>query len=186
MNWIHFNDNDTKEGVEGRYYSPSPHRATFYINGTDHPGDWKNNFSVWGRTEIENGVKVNTKDLREAQWVVEYITSRFDMERLTHLTLSGHSRGASIASIVLWKIDKQFPHIQLNGILFAPKRTGNLAFVRAVSPYCVGYRHKGDIVPFLPTWPRYRNVELNVFGEWKLFAHPVRYYRTWYDKYDLR
>lgn len=186
MNWIHFNDNETKEGVEGRWYSPSPHRATFYIHGTNHREDWKSNFRTLGRARVRDGIKINKKDLREAQWVVELIRSKLDMNQLEILKLGGHSRGGAIASIVAWKIKEQFPHVSLQAILLAPKRTGNKEFVESIEPYTKAYRHRGDFVPFLPLWPRYRMVSLKTFGKFCLLSHARKSYVRFMDKYGLR
>lgn len=191
MDWIHFNDNETKSGVEGRFHKDSETSARIFISGTNHPMDWARNIRL-RKVPIgpkANCVRVNHEDYREAQWVIEYLSQRCDLQKLQKLTVAGHSRGAAIAQVVVYLIIQQFPHINRGGVLLAPKRTGNRVFRKAIEPYVVAYRRRGDIVPFLPPWPFYWNPYTVKFGEWtwKFWnAHAPKSYHYYYDKYQLR
>lgn len=187
MDWKKFNDNETKEGVEGRWRQMGTHRATFYIYGTNHKMDWLSNFSL-NRTLLQDGIRVNTKDLVEAQWTVEYITSRIDMKKVKILTIVGHSRGGGIAQIVAWKLNEFYPNVSVKLVLFGGKRAGNKKFVKSINHITDAYRHRGDIVPFLPIWPLYYSVKTTVFGKWSLNfikVHMPFAYRLFYHKYSL-
>ena len=191
IDWAHFNDNDSKEGVEGRWSLQDNDHAVFYITGTNHKIDWKRNFQI-RLAEIEDGIKVNQKDLLEAQWVVEYIASRIDLSEgspVKKITVSGHSRGGAVAQIVVYKLMTKFPHLNIVGILLASKRTGNRHFVKAIREKVVAYRHRGDIVPHVPPYPFYRVPSTIVFGKWTaLFwkAHMPKSYSKIYNQYNLR
>lgn len=188
MNWNHFNDNETKAGVEGRWAKYSSDHVVFYIHGTNHKMDWARNLQIF-LTKIKGKIRVNRQDLREAQWVVEYITNHIDLSAIKKLTIGGHSRGGAIAQIVVLKLIDKYPHIDTNGVLLASKRTGNRHFVHLIQNFVTAYRHRGDIVPHIPFWPFYRNPKTILFGKWTpLFwrAHQVKSYNQYMDKYHLR
>jgi predicted lipase len=188
MKWQHFAENDTKEGVDGRWKYLSHDHLVIYIHGSNHPTDWKNNFRL-RRFNLGNNIRVIRHDFLESQWVMEYFETIIT-KNLKYITIGGHSRGGAVAQILSYLIQKRHEDITLRCILFSSKRTGNLNFVRSISEYTSHYKNRGDFVPALPPFPPfYSNVKTQRIGEFTLRfwdAHEPRSYFDIMTTYGLR
>lgn len=191
MNWIHFNDNDDNDGVEGRWAYVTDDHIAFFIFGTNHFIDWIRNILI--KKLRYDGVRVNRHDLYEAQWCVEYMTNHIDMSKIRKITVGGHSRGGATAAVVVLKLLKKFPDKEIQGVLTAPKKTGNKALITRTEEHIQSFRHHGDFVPLLPPYIPffypYRNYKHNTFGKWTykfVTAHRLKSYNWVLDKYNLR
>lgn len=191
MDWKHFNDNDTNDGVEGRIALKTPEHLVVHIIGTNHGMDWKRNFQL--RMVRYDGMRINRHDLYEGQWVVEYIKNHYDLSTIRKITVGGHSRGGATAQVVTAKLLKQHPYIEVECILLAAKRAGNKALIRRIQDCVKAFKHRGDFVPLLPPcipifYP-YRHFKHTKFGKFSLNIveiHAVKQFNWVMDKYSLR
>lgn len=191
MDWKHFNDNETNDGVEGRIALKEPDHLIVHIIGTNHGMDWKRNFQL--RMVRYDGMRINRHDLYEGQWTMEYIANHYDLSKIRKITVGGHSRGGATAQVVTMKILKQYPSIDVECILLAPKRAGNSAFYRRIVDHVKSFKHRGDFVPLLPPYIPiffpYRSFKHTKFGKFSfniVEVHAVKQFNWVMDKYSLR
>ncbi len=151
---------DGPAGVEARYRVQGGVCYCF-IRGSDHWADWLHHIlpGAYGR-EVLAGILVAKKlmDIHCDQYVI-----------------GGHSLGGVIAIICADTLGK---HVKL--FTFGTKRD------KIKVNTGTHYRHRGDIVPFLPPWmPK---IECEVFGEWMPFwkAHEPKQYYELMEKVGLR
>lgn len=191
MDWKHFNDNTNNDGVEGRWRLINDDHLIFYIMGTNSNADWKSNFTL--KMVDYKGTKVNAKDLYEGQWCVNFISNLVDMKSIKKVTVGGHSRGGAPAQIMVAQLLNLYPHLEVQGVILAGKKAGNHNFVAMIQDHCVAFRHRGDIIPFLPPnlsiFLPYCNVRHQPFGFWTLrfiASHLPANFNHIMDEYNLR
>ena len=143
-----------------------------YLNGSERLPDWVRNFQTCRRKV--RGVRVNRVDRREALATIREL--RGEIDRAERVIVGGHSRGASEASIMAFELGCE-------SVLFAPKRTGCKRFVQSVD--YIGFRHRGDFVPFLPPWNA--GFKVQVFGPWRpvWISHEPREYQKRMEQYGF-
>lgn len=140
------------------------------LPGTDSWTDMIANLRI-GRRKVY-GCRVNKLDRAEALFVIRKL--RREISEAREIQIYGHSRGGAIALQIWWEL---FGNHVLDVTVTAAKTTGNRRFCKEASKRVKAYRHRGDIIPFLPPWQR--NIKHMVFGRWQPFwlAHRVRNYR---------
>lgn len=188
MKWQHFAENDTKEGVDGRWRYLSHDHLVIYIHGSNHIQDWKNNFRI-RRFKLDDRVKVIRHDFQEAQWLHDYFEPIIT-KNIKHITIGGHSRGGAVGQVLYYLLKQTHDDLHIRGIFFASKRAGNIHFVRSIKDDCLHYKNKGDIVPALPPFPPlYSNLPVSRVGSFTFKfwdAHEPRSYFELMSIYRLR
>ena len=70
--------------------------------------------------------------------------------------LTGHSRGAALATLAGWYVAKHFMNAQVNVVVFGSPRVGLASFAEAYRQQSnlqwVGFQHLQDVVGRLPPW----------------------------------
>ena len=152
----------------------TPHRYLMHQNtvhlwcsGTYSWVRWGHNFDV--RRSNALGRKVNTRDLEEAQAIIDELLSVIGtVETDTEFVCYGYSLGGSLAAIAALLLKDAGYEAVIK--VFAPKRSMNdmsdVSINRATAA-------RGDLVPFLPLWPLYAGWNLVWYGklEWPWTAH---------------
>lgn len=143
-------------GIEAKYND-----GVLYIRGSDHMHDWLHH--------VIPGAK-----RREEQAAIELHNYIVRHELPVH-TVAGHSLGGPIALKLSYLFRANYTTVRC--FLYGPKRAPKSWHTPATV-----YRHRGDIVPFLPPWRRrYQNTELigNRLPLWK--AHGPN---TYWDRME--
>lgn len=162
------------DGV-GRYWFVNGHLYV-WCSGSNGVGDWLQNIDL-RRVEIRKGERVNKRDLHEAFRLYFAMLNKVKFEDIKSVTICGFSRGGAIAQILAYVISAN-DAVRMSLFLFASKRAGNGRFLqrlRSQVQHIVATYVRGDLVPFLPTWPMYRNVKHEALGKlrWPHKAHPL-------------
>jgi hypothetical protein len=167
MTWIRLRSNS------GRWALAEDGHLFVYLNGSERLSDWVRNFQT--RRKLRGGAWVNRVDHREALATIREL--RVMIESADKVTVAGHSRGAAEAACMAWELG-------CRAILLAPKRTGCRDFVGELD--YIAYRHRGDIVPYMPPW--YAGFKCIVFGRfrWLWEAHEPREYDEIAKKWGLK
>lgn len=169
MKKIQFNDNANKDGIEG-WFAVEDSALIVYAEGSNSFGDWVANFLPFFRTTV-NGKEAHLFYARRARWFANFIDLLAEKHSISNIKLYGHSKGGSEAEIAReFLTEKAKDYIISVETYGAPK-----GLVDPMQPV-ERWRHRGDIVPFLP--PGYKRVDVEVFGKWKVFwkAHEPRSY----------
>lgn len=160
------------DGV-GRYQVVHNHLYV-WCSGSNGVGDWLQNIDL-RRVEIRKGERVNRRDLHEAFQIYFAVLNKVDVSEIGAVTICGFSRGGAIAQILAYVISTN-DEVDVSLLLYASKRAGNGRFLQRlrsqVSRMVASYV-RGDVVPFLPPWPLYRNVKHEALDKlhWPHKAH---------------
>lgn len=166
MSW-HYIDlgPDGSSGIEAKFRI-AENILYLYVYGSDHKDDWVHHV-------LPGGVK------READ-AAEEIADLIQTSDCIHYVITGHSLGGLVAVMVAQILrEKAFP---VTCYAYGPKRVP-----KKYHAPCVVYRHRGDIVPFLPPWrPNYENVKK--IGKWlpPWMAHGPSTYWNQMEKDGIR
>lgn len=158
-----------KAGIEARYKWVPGKTLHVYIPGTNHILDWIHHFMP-GQVEREN----------DAAWLLYRRLNPY----ITHekVTILGHSLGAAVAC-ALWNLMYKSDSIL---VICGGKRYWKSLPRASILAFIHIFRHKGDIIPFLPPWrPAYLKRDEKVFGKWTFPWKAHFKYRDIYDKYGF-
>lgn len=125
--------------------------GVLYIEGSNHAWDWMHHILPGARR----------RELEAAAEIVDRLPEE-------PAIIAGHSLGGAIAALV----GRAYPEARV--FVYGGKRAP-----RGARRDVTAYRHRGDIVPFLPPW-RARWRQSTTIGQWDTpwRAHePRRYYR---------
>jgi len=147
MEWKHFEDKETQDGVRGRWSKVGP-TLTVYIK----PPHSKRSLR---RMKIDDDVKVNRDDLRCAQWVVEFLTDHID-KHTQDVNVGGYARGSAVAQIVTYKLLKLYPFLRIHTILTNTQKTGNKTFVDSIWGHVTSIIPEYAFLRWVWLWPWYR------------------------------
>lgn len=141
-----------RDGVEAQVRHINGRRV-LYIYGSDHPNDWKHHVTPGARQREEIA----------AHKLALLTEGQVD-------AIAGHSMGGGIARMVA-AIHRAANH-RVALYVYGGKRAP-----RGYETHGDFYRHRGDIVPWLPPWrPRYRNTMKIGRWTWPWIAHKPRSY----------
>ena len=155
---MRFNDDDTKRGIEGRYWTDGGVHCVF-VEPTNCVYDWRTNTYAWPRRDGKHRIWQ-----QDGAWLAEWIGENVPAGSVVRL--HGLSRGGAVALIAAdYLIEVNYDvYVDTWG---APKP----GRIRHDIPG-VDYRLRGDIVPSLPLLygrPRGRRVRI---GSWRpILAH---------------
>jgi len=156
---MRFNDDSTKRGIEGRYWTDDGVHCV-YIQPTNHRWDWWTNFfGAWPR---RHGYHRAWHD--DACWLLTWLAQNTDGG---DYRLYGHSRGGAVAMIVadyLARASNGTQHHKVECVTFGAPKPGRLHGGFTLKEY----RHRGDLVPFLPLMYRKHSKRV-AFGDWEPF-----------------
>lgn len=170
MEWKHFEDKETQDSVRGRW-NVTGSTLTVYIK----PPRFKRSLK---QTEIGNNVKVNSDDLRCAQWIVEFLSDYID-ETIQHINIGGYARGSAIAQVVAYKLIHRYLFSSIDIVLINTYKTGNKAFVDSISNYVTSILPERAFFRRLWLWPWYR-----LGNSWR--KRPNQLFSRFYEIYGMR
>jgi len=155
-----------KSGVEARIY-PRKTGYMIHVLGTDHWRDWLHHVTPFARRREWQAAEKIIAALVELG-----IAKRDEGWSYTpgdDVVISGHSWGGCIAAMVA-------TILVIPCYIYGGKRSPRKGLTRYYATRA--YRHRGDIVPFLPPWrPRYTDeVVFGIWG-WPWEAHGLSSYR---------
>ena len=155
----HFNDDDSKIGVEGKHWLDGNARDCFDVDPTNHPDDWKTNLFSWPRRDGKHRAWQ-----RDGAFLAEHIGEI--VAPGGEVLIRGLSRGGAVALIAGdYLISAGYKVTVDTWGSPKPGRLENEIPGR-------DYRLRGDIVPSLPLLyrrPRGRRFRL---GRWRpIIAH---------------
>jgi hypothetical protein len=154
-------------GVEARWRRDGD-TVYCFIGGSDHWIDWLHHVipGAWKR------------ELWAAQKIADIIADKNGLHNKSDgikIVIGGHSLGGAIACIVAeFLLHEYWTIYELDLYTYGAKRLRWKTTAKGEH-----YRHRGDIVPYLPPWmPKYQDVK--PYGSWMPFwkAHGPR---TYYD-----
>ena len=145
-----------------------------WVAGSNDAEDWRGNLNP-APIDLEDGAKVGWRDNQEASLILSRIVEEIGVKSIGAVTICGFSRGGAIAQILAYDMADIADTALL---LFASKRAGNRRFCQLLRDkkrlkVISAVKHRGDLIPFLPPWPLYRNVKHSLAGKltWPWTAH---------------
>lgn len=138
---IHFNDDNTKKGVEG-WYEFKDQKLIFYIKPTNHKEDWKSDFIAFREWDVLAQCKVHKGFKKYARWMVEFIICKAKQFLPEDIYIFGYSMGGGIAQI-LGEYNSKYHIISIDG----PQTTTALTNEKSQLIY-----NRGSLVHSIPFW----------------------------------
>lgn len=138
------------------------------FRGTEDLGDIKDDIDI-RMSVIDDGIKVHRGFYRQFEAIISQLETEIGPD-CQNIVFSGHSLGASLASLSAFHFSFKLPHVQIKCFTFGSPRVGNQAFVEKFQEQIpIHWRtyNFDDPVPMVPSTRNYTHIDRSTicFGE---------------------
>ena len=158
MNWVNFNDDSGKKGIEGKFCLYD-NKLIFYIKSTNSWEDWISDLIAFKSNDILAACKVHSGYKMYARWMYDFMIKQSNVYVPHEIYIFGYSMGGGIAQI-LGEYNASFNIISIDG----PRTTSKLTNKKSMLFY-----NRGSLVHSIPFWFKRIKNAICLNNKWRPF-----------------